>query len=126
MKIITYFILFINLIFFILSKNKKRSKNSSNALSKSKTKKGFFLRRPFGYYRGLYSGLYRPTYTFFRRTPLIYSSPLLVPLSNFATCPMNKGRKALIGKGSSNCKPPCNPENCIQLRFECCIYGFSN
>ena len=122
MKIITYFILLVNLIVMILSKSKR-----TNALSKSKSKsKQYFLRRrPFGYYRSVYSGLYRPSYTFMRRSPVVYSNPLLVPLSSgFSTCPMEKGRKTLIGKSSGNCRSPCNLSTCIQLSFEGCIYSY--
>ena len=124
MKIITYFILLINLIVSIFSLS-KRSK--TNALSKSKQ---FMMpmRRPFGFYRGMFGrGFYRPTYTFARRTPLVYANtvnPLLVPLSQYATCPMNMGRKSLVGKSGGNCKAPCNLTSCVQLSFECCIYGF--
>ena len=123
MKIITCLIFLFNLIALILSKI-KRSKTNALSKSKSKSKNKWLLRRPFGYYRGLYSGLYRPSYTFFRRSPIVYSSPLLVPLSNYSSCPQNLGRKLIVGKSSGNCKYPCNSNSCVQLSFECCIYGF--
>jgi len=83
--------------------------------------------RPFGFYRGVFgNNFYRPTYTFARRSPIVFASPssLLIPLSQFPNCPGNKGQKTLVGKSSGSCKAPCNLNSCIQLSFECCIYGF--
>ena len=132
MKIITYLIVLFNVIAMIFSKAKRsKSKAASNSLSKSKSKNGQFIRRPFGYGRPFgYSGVYRPyAYNPYRYSmplarPLVLSPSLLIPVSPYSECPANKGRKVMVGKSSGNCKVPCTMKSCIQISFECCIYGF--
>merc|ERR1712151_433998 len=117
-KIIKFFILLINLLVLVLSRN-KRSKTKT--LSKSKNK-GVFLIGPFSYYRGIYGGLRRPSFSFLRTRPIVWRSSYSVPLSQYSVCPaMNFGRR-LIGKTRARCRSPCTPQDCVQLSFECCVY----
>jgi hypothetical protein len=123
MKIITYFILLINLIALILTKI-KRSKTNALIKSKSKSNNKWLLRRPFGYYRRIYGPrLYRPSYTIYRRSPIVISNSSLIPLSDYTSCPMNLDIKILAGKSSGFCRSPCSINSCVQLSYECCIYG---
>jgi hypothetical protein len=125
MKIVTYFILLINLIALILTKFKKSRTNSkTKALRKSKSKSQWFLRRPFHHFRRVYGpGFHRPSFTIVRRSPIVLSEPSLIPLSDYLECQMNLGQKILAGKSSGHCRSPCTVNSCIQLSYECCIYG---
>ena len=123
MKFICFLIFLLNLISIIFSKIKRSKTNAlSKVKTKSKNRKGiFFSRSP--YYGRVYSNYYGPSRLYYQR-PLVISTNLLVPLSQYNECPDKKGKKILIGKSSGSCKLPCNIKTCIQIALECCTYGF--